>query len=51
MSHNPAGMNPALVTVSMQNAASIAGLMLTTACMLAESPDDKPAAGGMGGMM
>ena len=44
---------------ALQNAASIAGLMLTTACMVAESPDDKPAGGmggggdmgGMGGMM
>jgi chaperonin GroEL len=40
--------------VALQNAASIAGLMLTTACMVAESPDDKPAGGmgggGMGGM-
>jgi len=31
----------------LQNAASIAGLMLTTACMVAESAEDKPAAGGM----
>jgi len=35
--------------VALQNAASIAGLMLTTACMVAEHPEDKPAAGGMGG--
>jgi chaperonin GroEL len=35
--------------VALQNAASIAGLMLTTACMVAELPEDKPAAGGMGG--
>jgi chaperonin GroEL len=33
----------------LQNAASIAGLMLTTACMVAELPEGKPAAGGMGG--
>ena len=37
--------------VALQNAASIAGLMLTTACMVAEMADDKPAAGGMGGGM
>ena len=46
--------------VALQNAASIAGLMLTTACMVAESAEDKPAGGmgggggdmgGMGGMM
>jgi chaperonin GroEL len=46
-------IDPTKVTrTALQNAASIAGLMLTTACMVAESPDDKPAAGGgdMGGM-
>ncbi len=43
-------IDPTKVTrVALQNAASIAGLMLTTACMVAESADDKPAAGGMGG--
>jgi chaperonin GroEL len=43
-------VDPTKVTrVALQNAASIAGLMLTTACMVAESPEDKPAAGGMGG--
>jgi chaperonin GroEL len=42
-------IDPTKVTrTALQNAASIAGLMLTTACMVAESPDDKPA-GGMGG--
>jgi chaperonin GroEL len=42
-------VDPTKVTrVALQNAASIAGLMLTTACMVAELPDDKPA-GGMGG--
>jgi chaperonin GroEL len=42
-------VDPTKVTrVALQNAASIAGLMLTTACMVAESPEDKPA-GGMGG--
>ncbi len=43
-------VDPTKVTrVALQNAASIAGLMLTTACMVAESPEDKPASGGMGG--
>jgi chaperonin GroEL len=43
-------VDPTKVTrVALQNAASIAGLMLTTACMVAEMPEDKPAAGGMGG--
>ncbi|MEI7455968.1 MAG: chaperonin GroEL [Nitrosomonadales bacterium] len=52
-------VDPTKVTrVALQNAASIAGLMLTTACMVAELPEDKPAGGmgggdmgGMGGMM
>ena len=40
---------------ALQNASSIAGLMLTTECMVAELHEDKPAAGmpdmgGMGGM-
>ncbi|MGL4410455.1 chaperonin GroEL [Zoogloea sp.] len=40
---------------ALQNAASVAGLMLTTDCMVAELAEDKPAAGmpdmgGMGGM-
>ena len=48
-------LDPAKVTRSaLQHAASIAGLMLTTDCMVAELPEDKPAApagmGGMGGM-
>jgi chaperonin GroEL len=35
----------------LQNAASVASLMLTTDCMIGELPEDKPAAGGdMGGM-
>jgi chaperonin GroEL len=43
-------VDPTKVTrVALQNAASIAGLMLTTACMVAEMPEDKPASGGMGG--
>jgi chaperonin GroEL len=42
-------IDPTKVTrTALQNAASIAGLMLTTACMVAESAEDKPA-GGMGG--
>jgi len=38
---------------ALQNAASIAGLMLTTECMIAELPKEESAAGGMppgGGM-
>jgi len=42
-------VDPTKVTrTALQNAASIAGLMLTTACMVADLPEDK-AAGGMGG--
>ncbi|MBG8784695.1 chaperonin GroEL [Neisseria meningitidis] len=51
-------LDPAKVTRSaLQHAASIAGLMLTTDCMIAEISEDKPAVpdmggmGGMGGMM
>lgn len=51
-------LDPAKVTRSaLQHAASIAGLMLTTDCMIAEIPEEKPAMpdmggmGGMGGMM
>jgi chaperonin GroEL len=42
--------------VALQNAASVAGMMLTTECILAEEKEDKPAGmpggmpGGMGGM-
>jgi chaperonin GroEL len=51
-------LDPTKVTrTALQNASSIAGLMLTTDCMVAELPDDKGAApmgggdmGGMGGM-
>jgi len=39
-----------VVRFALQNAASIAGLMLTTDCMVAELVEDKPAGGGMGGM-
>jgi chaperonin GroEL len=52
-------LDPTKVTRSaLQHAASVAGLMLTTDCMVAELPkDDAPAMpdmggmGGMGGMM
>ncbi len=54
-------LDPTKVTRSaLQNAASIAGLMITTECMVADQPEDKAAAsaapdmggmGGMGGMM
>ena len=50
-----------VVRTALQDAASIAGLLITTEAMVAEKPDDKPAAppmppdmggmGGMGGMM
>jgi chaperonin GroEL len=46
-------LDPTKVTrYALQNAASIAGLMLTTDCMVAEQVEEKPAApgGGMGGM-
>ncbi len=50
-------VDPAKVTRSaLQNAASIAGLLLTTESMVSEIPEDKPASpgagmpGGMGGM-
>ncbi|MGA1370138.1 MAG: chaperonin GroEL [Pseudomonadales bacterium] len=53
-------IDPAKVTrTALQAAASVAGLMITTEAMIAEKPEDKPAAGGggmpdmggMGGMM
>ncbi|WP_219223929.1 chaperonin GroEL [Pedobacter antarcticus] len=44
--------------VALENAASIAAMLLTTECVLADEPDDSPASamppmggGGMGGMM
>ena len=47
-------LDPTKVTrTALQNAASVAGLMLTTECMVAESPKDDSAGGGMpdmGGM-
>jgi len=46
-------VDPAKVTRSgLQNAASIAGMVLTTECIVADLPEKKeaaPAAGGMGG--
>ncbi len=43
-------LDPTKVTrVALQNAASIASLMLTTDCMVADLPDDKQSGGGMGG--
>jgi len=52
-------IDPAKVTrVALENAASIAGMFLTTECVLVEEKEDKPAmmppggmGGGMGGMM
>ena len=45
-------VDPAKVTrMALQNAASVAGLMLTTDAMIAELPEDKPAGGGMPGGM
>ncbi len=48
-------LDPTKVTrTALQNAASVAGLILTTDCMVADYPEDKPAApalGGMDGMM
>jgi chaperonin GroEL len=48
-------LDPTKVTrTALQNAASVASLMLTTECMVAEAPKDESAApampGGMGGM-
>ncbi|MFZ0890168.1 MAG: chaperonin GroEL [Candidatus Binataceae bacterium] len=46
-------MDPTKVVRSaLQNAASVAGLLLTTECMIAEKPEEKGAGGGggMGGM-
>lgn len=36
-----------VVRTALQDAASVAGLLITTEAMVAEIPDDKPAAGGM----
>jgi len=45
-------VDPTKVTrMALQNAASVAGLMLTTDAMIAEAPEDKQAGGGMPGGM
>lgn len=45
-------LDPAKVTrTALQNAASVAGLILTTDCMVGEIPDDKPMPAGMPGSM
>ena len=53
-------IDPAKVTrVALENAASIAGMFLTTECVIAEKKEETPAmtsdesgmGGGMGGMM
>jgi chaperonin GroEL len=42
-------VDPTKVTrTALQNAASIAGLLLTTECMITEIPDKKEAGGGHG---
>ena len=44
-------LDPTKVTrTALQNAASVASLMLTTECMVAEAPKSESAGGGMGGM-
>ena len=46
-----------MTRAALQNAASIAGLLLTTECLVADKPEEAPAGGGMpdmggmGGMM
>ena len=56
--HAAGVIDPAKVTrVALENAASIAGMFLTTECVIADKKEDAPAAGapgmggGMGGMM
>lgn len=57
--HSAGVIDPAKVTrVALENAASIAGMFLTTECVLVEAKSDEPAMpampggmGGMGGMM
>ena len=45
-------LDPAKVTrTALQNAASVAGLILTTDCMVGEIPEDKPMPAGMPGGM
>jgi chaperonin GroEL len=49
-------IDPTKVRTALQNAASIAGLLLTTECVVVEKKEEKPApaggppGGGMGGM-
>ena len=57
--HAAGVVDPAKVTrVALENAASIAGMFLTTECVIVEKKEDKPempmgapGMGGMGGMM
>ena len=45
-------IDPTKVTrTALQNAASIAGLLLTTEATIVEKPGEKPSAGGAGGGM
>ena len=49
-------IDPTKVTrVALENAASIAGMLLTTECVMADEPNQnlqcQPVGGGMGGMM
>ena len=50
-------IDPAKVSrVALENAASIAGMFLTTECLIVDKPEEKPAmpmggGAGMGGMM
>ena len=49
-------MLPTKVTrIALENAASIAGMLRTTECVISEDPENEPApqmpGGGMGGMM
>lgn len=53
--HTAGVIDPTKVTrVALENAASVAGMLLTTECVLADIKEDKPAMpampGGMGGM-
>ncbi len=38
-----------VVRIALQDAASVAGLLITTEAAISEKPDDKPSMGGMGG--
>jgi len=43
-------IDPTKVTrTALQNAASIAGLMITTECVIADKPEEDKKMGGMGG--